>query len=163
MKKRARQATTSRGLNYLDSNKETVNSEYAKKSIALSTYIDNFLEDENLKQKDIAEKLGIAESQLSKWLSGYHNLTLKSILKLESVCPIEILNPLIWTETSLVSRVIVRVSTTELTGELLCSPISVSSSLDGFGKSGVALADLLINSNITTAQKASKTTYAMAA
>lgn len=163
MKKRARQATSSRGLNYLDSNKETINSEYAKKSIALSAFMDNFLEDENLKQKDIAEKLGIAESQLSKWLSGYHNLTIKSILKLESVCSIEILNPLIWTKTSLVSRGIVRASTTELTGELPCPPISFSSSLNEFGKSVVVLPDILTNSNITTAQKASNSIYTMAA
>lgn len=36
-------------------------------------------------QKDFAEKLGKRPSEISKWLNGGHNLTLKSIAKMEAV------------------------------------------------------------------------------
>jgi transcriptional regulator with XRE-family HTH domain len=35
-------------------------------------------------QKDLAEKLNKRPSEISKWLSGNHNLTLKTIAKLEA-------------------------------------------------------------------------------
>lgn len=38
-----------------------------------------------MKQKDIAEKLGKKPSEISKWLSGEHNLTIKSIMMLEVI------------------------------------------------------------------------------
>ena len=41
------------------------------------------LKQKGLTQKDLAEKLGKQESEISKWLSPGHNFTLKSIVKLE--------------------------------------------------------------------------------
>lgn len=38
-----------------------------------------------IKQKDIARMLGKKPSEISKWLSGEHNLTLKSLIMLEVV------------------------------------------------------------------------------
>lgn len=35
-------------------------------------------------QKDLAESLGKAPSEISKWLSGDHNFTLRSLVKLEA-------------------------------------------------------------------------------
>lgn len=37
----------------------------------------------DIKQKEIAEMLGKKPSEISKWLSGDHNLTLKSLIMLE--------------------------------------------------------------------------------
>ena len=38
-----------------------------------------------IKQKDLATKLGKSEAEISKWLTGMHNFTLKTISKLEAV------------------------------------------------------------------------------
>ena len=41
--------------------------------------------DKGLKQKDLADKMEKSETEISKWLSGTHNFTLRSIAKIESV------------------------------------------------------------------------------
>ncbi len=99
--KRNRKLTPTKALDFLNNNEKSVRQTYAIKAMAVSNYIENFVESNNYKQKEIADKLEMAESQLSKWLSGDHNLTLQSILKLESASSIEILNPAIWKDTSL--------------------------------------------------------------
>lgn len=161
MKKRVKQAEVGNTLDFLKDSGYNDDYKYVDKFIAVSQFIEHQLKRKDFKQKVVAEKLGMAESQLSKWLSGFHNLTLKSILKLESVCPIEILNPLIWENTPVANRVVVSAST-ETTGVLLSSPSRFASPLEGLSESAVALAELL-NSNITKTQKASNTVYAMAA
>ncbi|MCD4795037.1 MAG: helix-turn-helix transcriptional regulator [Bacteroidales bacterium] len=52
--------------------------------------IHELMKERGLKQKDIAEKLEKQPSEISKWLNG-HNLTLKSIAKLEVVLDTDIL------------------------------------------------------------------------
>ena len=99
--KKVRQATSTRSVDFLKNKEKTVRGKYAIKIMALSRYIEAFKNSDNFKQKEIADNLEMAESQLSKWLSGFHNLTLQSILKLESASHIEILNPSIWNGTSI--------------------------------------------------------------
>lgn len=41
------------------------------------------MERKNITQKELAQKLGKKESEISKWLTGMHNLTLRSIARLE--------------------------------------------------------------------------------
>jgi transcriptional regulator with XRE-family HTH domain len=43
------------------------------------------LQKQGKNQKDLAEALGKKESEISKWLSGTHNFTLKTISKIEQV------------------------------------------------------------------------------
>jgi transcriptional regulator with XRE-family HTH domain len=57
---------------------------FVDKSIEIVDYIFQLLEQKGLKQKDLAEKMGKTEAELSKILSGMHNLTLRSIAKLEA-------------------------------------------------------------------------------
>lgn len=45
----------------------------------------------NMKQKDLAEKLGKKESEISKWLNGNHNFTIETIAKIEDVFDKDIL------------------------------------------------------------------------
>ncbi|MGA2669390.1 MAG: helix-turn-helix transcriptional regulator [Ignavibacteria bacterium] len=45
----------------------------------------------NMKQKDLAEKLGKKESEISKWLNGNHNFTIETIAKMEDVFDKDIL------------------------------------------------------------------------
>ncbi|MBK8969134.1 MAG: helix-turn-helix transcriptional regulator [Lewinellaceae bacterium] len=44
-----------------------------------------------MKRRDLAAALGKSESEVSKWLAGAHNFTLKSIAKLEAVLGEDIL------------------------------------------------------------------------
>lgn len=43
------------------------------------------LEKQGMSQRQLAERLGKRESEISKWMRGNHNFTLKSIAKIESV------------------------------------------------------------------------------
>lgn len=54
-------------------------------SMAIATRIVRILEEKGLKQKDLAQMLGKTEPEISKWLSGTHNFTLRSLAKIESV------------------------------------------------------------------------------
>jgi len=49
------------------------------------------LDKKGMKRRDLAAALGKSESEVSKWLAGEHNFTLKSIAKLEAVLGEEIL------------------------------------------------------------------------
>jgi transcriptional regulator with XRE-family HTH domain len=61
------------------------NKAYIKKNLAISEQIICILKHKGWSQKDFAEQLGKETSEVSKWLSGLHNITLQSITKMESV------------------------------------------------------------------------------
>jgi transcriptional regulator with XRE-family HTH domain len=46
----------------------------------------------NLSQKDLADLLGKKESEVSKWMTGSHNFTLKTITRIEEVLGSPIIN-----------------------------------------------------------------------
>lgn len=54
-------------------------------SMALASRIATILEAKNMKQKDLARLLNKTEPEISKWLSGTHNFTLRSLAKIEAV------------------------------------------------------------------------------
>ena len=74
--------------------------EYVDKSMALARYISDFAKSSEFKQTEVATKLGKHVSEISKWVSGIHNLTVSSILKLESVSSIQLLNPAIFIKSN---------------------------------------------------------------
>jgi transcriptional regulator with XRE-family HTH domain len=47
--------------------------------------IHEILEKKNMTQRELAEGLGKRESEVSKWMRGNHNFTIRSIAKIESV------------------------------------------------------------------------------
>lgn len=51
----------------------------------LSNRIQFLLDKNSMDQKDLAKALGKNESEISKWLSGSHNFTLKTIARIEDV------------------------------------------------------------------------------
>ena len=57
----------------------------------MANYIECLLSDKGLKQKDLADKMGKSEAEISKWLSGSHNFTLRSIAKIETVLDVKII------------------------------------------------------------------------
>lgn len=95
MKRKARQLEGFTGLDFSDETIPEELNKYVDYSLAISKYIASFVESNAFRQRDIAEKLNKSESEISKWLNGFHNLTLKSIIKLESVSDIHLLNPAI--------------------------------------------------------------------
>lgn len=58
---------------------------FVEKNLLITQQIFQYLHDRGWSQKDLAQALGKSEAEISKWLSGTHNLTLKSLTKLEVV------------------------------------------------------------------------------
>lgn len=64
---------------------------FAEKSLDILDQVHFLMKEEGITQKDLSKKLGKSESEISKWLSGLHNMTLKTIAKLEAVLNRDIL------------------------------------------------------------------------
>mgnify|MGYP003557440201 FL=1 len=54
-------------------------------SFDISSRIDALLSERNLSQKEFAEMIGKRESEVSKWLKGTHNFTLRTLAKISAV------------------------------------------------------------------------------
>lgn len=68
---------------------------FINNTFGIAKYIANTIKNLGMTQKEISEKLGKNEAEISKWLSGTHNFTLRSISKIEAALPIKIINPAI--------------------------------------------------------------------
>lgn len=51
-------------------------------SVSLANRIYDILEKKGMTQKDLAKLLGKTETEVSRWLSGTHNLTIATIAKI---------------------------------------------------------------------------------
>ena len=51
-------------------------------AVRISNRVYELLEEKAMSQKDLAKKLGKTETEVSRWLSGTHNLTIATIAKL---------------------------------------------------------------------------------
>ena len=65
---------------------------FVQKNMDIAERVHEILERQGKTQKDLAKQLGKRESEISKWLSGLHNLTLNSIAKLEAALEEPIIN-----------------------------------------------------------------------
>ncbi len=61
------------------------NRRFIERNLQISEQISEILDKKGMTQKDLAKLLDKHESEVSKLLSGLHNLTLKSIAKIEAV------------------------------------------------------------------------------
>lgn len=61
------------------------NKQFVSKNIEISNQIIEILKNKGHTQRSFAALLEKQESEVSKWLSGLHNLTLQSITKMETV------------------------------------------------------------------------------
>ncbi len=59
-------------------------------SVAIANRIYEILEIKGMTQKDLAKRLGKTETEVSRWLSGTHNLTLSTICKISAALEEEI-------------------------------------------------------------------------
>lgn len=58
---------------------------YVDHSFDIVNRIHDILENQGKTQRDLATLMGKKESEISKWMQGTHNFTLKSLAKIESV------------------------------------------------------------------------------
>jgi transcriptional regulator with XRE-family HTH domain len=63
-----------------------------RRNLAISDKVRGILEEEGISQKEFAEQLGKTSSEISKWLSGTHNLTMKSIIKMELILDTDLIH-----------------------------------------------------------------------
>ena len=59
-------------------------------SVAIANRIYEILEAKGMTQKELAKRLGKTETEVSRWLSGTHNLTLSTVCKISSALGEEI-------------------------------------------------------------------------
>jgi transcriptional regulator with XRE-family HTH domain len=59
--------------------------QFVDKNIDITEQIYAYLEEKSWSQSDLAKALGKKSAEISKWLSGTHNLTLRSITKMETI------------------------------------------------------------------------------
>lgn len=53
-------------------------------SFALADKIDSILKKKNISQKELAKRMGKTEAEVSRWLGGTHNFTLRTIAKISN-------------------------------------------------------------------------------
>lgn len=78
--------------NWLEANQNTEIDRFIERNLAITEKVCAVLKERGIKKKQFAEMLGKSPSEISKWLSGLHNLTLKSITKMEEVLDINLIN-----------------------------------------------------------------------
>lgn len=69
--------------NWLDQNGNQEIDRFVEKNLAITEKVRMAMEQKGWKNLDLANAMDKTPSEVSKWLSGLHNLTLKSIVKLE--------------------------------------------------------------------------------
>ncbi|RPI16399.1 MAG: XRE family transcriptional regulator [Ignavibacteriae bacterium] len=66
-------------------------SRFVEISMIIPAQINCYLKQKNLTLKDLADKLGKKESEISKWMYGNHNFSIKTIAKIEAALGEDIL------------------------------------------------------------------------
>ncbi len=60
--------------------------------VAIANNIYKILEERNLSQKDFAKMVGKTETEVSRWLSGTHNLTIATIAKISVALGVDVIS-----------------------------------------------------------------------
>ncbi|MDE6792259.1 MAG: helix-turn-helix domain-containing protein [Muribaculaceae bacterium] len=53
-------------------------------SFALADKIESLLKEKHISQKELAKRMGKTEAEISRWLGGTHNFTLRTIAKISN-------------------------------------------------------------------------------
>lgn len=77
---------------WLNENGKPEIARFVEKNLALTEKINSVLKERGIQKGQFAEMLGKKPSEISKWLSGTHNLTIKSITKMEAVLGVDLVN-----------------------------------------------------------------------
>jgi transcriptional regulator with XRE-family HTH domain len=87
---------------------------FVSKNLDVIEQIIYIMQERGWTQKTLAEKLGKSESEISKWLSGLHNFTVQTIVKIEQVLE----NPILVTPIKYRQEIVKEVQT-KLVDELV--------------------------------------------
>ena len=68
----------------------------ARISLDIASQINSILKRKNITQRELASRLNKKESEISKWLSGNHNFTIKTLASIETILGEEIISVLIF-------------------------------------------------------------------
>lgn len=80
----------------MDEIRETITPEIKKQmelSVSIANRIYEILEEKGLSQKDFARMMGKTETEVSRWLSGTHNMTVSTIAKISTALGEDIIAP----------------------------------------------------------------------
>lgn len=80
----------------MDEIRETMSPEMKKQmelSVSIANRIYEILEAKGLSQKDFAILMGKTETEVSRWLSGTHNMTMATLAKISTVLGEDIITP----------------------------------------------------------------------
>ena len=77
---------------WLDQHGDPEVKKLVERNLAIAHKVQAILKEKNIKPVDFAKMLGKKPSEVSKWLSGQHNLTTRSIVKMEIALGVNIMN-----------------------------------------------------------------------
>ena len=77
---------------WLDQHGDPEIDHFIEKNLAIVEKVRQALEFKVWSKGQLAEAMGKTPSEVSKWLSGMHNLTLKSIIKMETALGIDLIH-----------------------------------------------------------------------
>lgn len=64
---------------------------FVDKNLDISQQVYALIKDKGWTQKELAKSIGKSDAEISKWLNGTHNLTLRSIAKMEAALGADII------------------------------------------------------------------------
>lgn len=77
---------------WLETNSNPEIESFVEKNLTITEKVRMAMEAKNWKSQDLAKAMDKSPSEVSKWLSGLHNLTLKSIIKMEMALGVDLIN-----------------------------------------------------------------------
>lgn len=77
--------------NWLNNNGDPKVSKLVKRNLAIANRVSYILNKKGINRSAFAEMMGKRPSEITKWLSGTHNLTMKSIDKMEAVLGVDLI------------------------------------------------------------------------
>jgi antitoxin component HigA of HigAB toxin-antitoxin module len=78
--------------NWLDKHGQPEVDKFAEKNLAIVSKINTILKERNINKTVFAQMLDKKPSEVTKWLSGTHNITLKSIIKMETALQVDLIH-----------------------------------------------------------------------
>lgn len=78
---------------WLEENQNPEIDRFIERNLEITQKICSTLKKRGIKKTEFAKMLNKKPSEVTKWLSGLHNLTLKSIIKMEVALNVNLMNP----------------------------------------------------------------------
>lgn len=79
--------------NWLEENQNPEIDRFIERNLEITQKVCVILKNRGIKKNEFAKMLDKKPSEITKWLSGLHNLTLKSITKMEVALGVNLMNP----------------------------------------------------------------------